>query len=60
MERFVAILIEHFGGAFPVWLAPIQARLIPVADRHVPYLREVAAKLLEAGLRATWTTAKSA
>jgi threonyl-tRNA synthetase len=52
MERFVAILIEHFGGAFPVWLAPIQARLIPVADRHVPYLREVAAKLLEAGLRA--------
>ncbi|MCS6870124.1 MAG: threonine--tRNA ligase [Anaerolineae bacterium] len=52
MERFVAILIEHFGGAFPVWLAPIQARLIPVADRHVPYLREVAAKLIEAGLRA--------
>jgi threonyl-tRNA synthetase len=52
MERFVAILIEHFGGAFPVWLAPIQARLIPVADRHVPYLRDVAAKLLEAGLRA--------
>ncbi|PJF30794.1 MAG: threonine--tRNA ligase [Candidatus Thermofonsia Clade 1 bacterium] len=52
LERFVAILIEHFGGAFPVWLAPIQARLIPVADRHVPYLREVAAKLLEAGLRA--------
>jgi threonyl-tRNA synthetase len=52
MERFVAILIEHFGGAFPVWLAPIQARLIPVADRHVPYLRQVAAKLTEAGLRA--------
>ncbi|MBO9308190.1 MAG: threonine--tRNA ligase [Chloroflexi bacterium] len=52
MERFVAILIEHFGGAFPVWLAPIQARLIPVADRHVPYLRDVAAKLLEADLRA--------
>jgi len=52
MERFVAILIEHFGGAFPVWLSPIQARLIPVADRHVPYLRDVAAKLLEAGLRA--------
>jgi threonyl-tRNA synthetase len=52
MERFVAILIEHFGGAFPVWLAPVQARLIPVADRHVPYLRDVAAKLQEAGLRA--------
>jgi threonyl-tRNA synthetase len=52
MERFVAILIEHFGGAFPVWLAPVQVRLIPVADRHVPYLREVAAKLAEVGLRA--------
>ncbi|MFQ3536904.1 MAG: threonine--tRNA ligase [Aggregatilineales bacterium] len=52
LERFVAILIEHFGGAFPVWLAPIQVRLIPVADRHVPYLRQVAAKLIEAGLRA--------
>lgn len=52
MERFIAILIEHFAGAFPVWLSPVQARLIPVADRHVPYLREVAAKLIEADIRA--------
>jgi threonyl-tRNA synthetase len=51
MERFVAILIEHFAGAFPVWLAPEQVRLIPVADRHVEYLQGVAARLIEAGLR---------
>lgn len=52
MERFVGILIEHFAGAFPPWLAPVQAHLIPVADRHIGYLREVRAKLLAAGLRA--------
>src|SRR5260221_9018671 len=51
MERFVGILIEHFGGAFPAWLAPVQAMLIPVADRHVEYLRSVAAELRAAGLR---------
>src|SRR5512139_455083 len=52
MERFVAILIEHFAGAFPAWLAPVQARLIPVADRHIDYLRGVCKKLVAAGLRA--------
>jgi threonyl-tRNA synthetase len=51
LERFVAILIEHFGGAFPAWMAPIQARLIPVADRHNEYLHQVAKKLRAAGLR---------
>ena len=51
MERFVGILIEHFAGAFPPWLAPVQAALIPVADRHVDYLRGVAARLVESGLR---------
>ncbi len=50
-ERFLGILIEHFAGAFPVWLAPVQAVLIPITDRHVAYAREVAAKLREAGLR---------
>lgn len=40
-ERFVGFLTEHFAGAFPVWLAPIQARLVPVADRHVEYARKV-------------------
>jgi threonyl-tRNA synthetase len=51
MERFTGILIEHFAGAFPVWLAPVQARLIPVADRHVEYLSKVAKELHAAGLR---------
>jgi threonyl-tRNA synthetase len=45
IERFVGILIEHFAGAFPVWLAPVQAMLIPVADRHIDYCNQVAAKL---------------
>jgi threonyl-tRNA synthetase len=51
MERFFGVLIEHFGGAFPVWLAPVQAALIPIADRHVAYAEDVAARLKEAGLR---------
>ena len=51
VERFVGILIEHFAGAFPAWLAPVQAMLIPVADRHIEYLRSVAAELRAAGLR---------
>lgn len=50
-ERFLAVLIEHFAGAFPVWLAPVQAVLIPIADRHLEYAREVAGRLEEAGLR---------
>ncbi|MFN8514531.1 MAG: threonine--tRNA ligase [Chloroflexia bacterium] len=51
IERIIAFLIEHFAGAFPVWLAPVQATLIPIADRHLPYVQEVAAKLKAAGLR---------
>ena len=51
MERFVGILIEHFNGAFPLWLAPVQAVVIPIADRHVAYGREVVAALRAAGLR---------
>jgi len=50
-ERFLGVIIEHFAGAFPVWLAPTQAVLIPIADRHVPYSCEVAEKLKQAGLR---------
>jgi threonyl-tRNA synthetase len=50
-ERFLGVLIEHFAGAFPVWLAPVQAMLIPIADRHLPYIREVEEKLKRAGLR---------
>ena len=52
-ERFLGVVIEHFGGAFPVWLAPVQAALVPIADRHVPYMNEVAEKLKAAGLRVT-------
>jgi threonyl-tRNA synthetase len=52
IERFFGTLIEHYGGAFPVWLAPVQARLIPIADRHNDYCEGVAAKLRAAGLRA--------
>jgi len=46
------VLIEHYAGAFPVWLAPVQAVVIPVTERHQPYAREVADKLRAIGLRA--------
>jgi threonyl-tRNA synthetase len=51
MERFMAVMIEHYNGAFPAWLAPVQAMLIPIADRHYDYAHRVAAQLTEAGLR---------
>ncbi len=52
LERFLAILIEHFAGTFPAWLAPVQTQIIPVAsDSHGQYAREVAAELNEAGIR---------
>ena len=51
-ERFIALLIEHFAGAFPLWLAPVQAVVIPIADRHAAYAASVKAELAAAGLRA--------
>src|SRR5688572_6508610 len=51
-ERFIGILIEHYAGEFPLWLAPVQALVLPIADRHLDYGREVVAALGEAGLRA--------
>jgi threonyl-tRNA synthetase len=51
MERFLASLIEHYGGAFPVWLAPVQAVVIPVADRHLEYARKLEAELKGEGMR---------
>jgi threonyl-tRNA synthetase len=51
MERFLASLIEHYGGAFPVWLAPVQAMVIPVADRHLDYARKLEAELKSEGVR---------
>ena len=50
-ERFLGILIEHYAGAFPLWLAPIQARCVPIADRHLDWAHEIAADLRAAGLR---------
>lgn len=51
MERFVGILIEHFNGAFPLWLAPVQVMMVPITDRHNEYARQVAQELRAAGLR---------
>ncbi len=51
MERFFGCLIEHYGGAFPVWLAPVQAVVIPISERHLDYAHQVAAKLQADGLR---------
>ena len=51
IERFAAILVEHYAGAFPMWLAPVQVSIIPVADRHEEYARTVEARLGDAGLR---------
>jgi threonyl-tRNA synthetase len=52
LERFIAILIEHYAGAFPLWLAPLQVIVLPIADRHADYAREVEAQLDGVGLRA--------
>jgi threonyl-tRNA synthetase len=52
IERFIAILIEHFAGAFPLWLAPLQVTVLPIADRHVEYARSVESRLKTEGLRA--------
>ncbi len=52
LERFIGVLIEHYGGAFPVWLAPVQAVVIPIADRHVEYADSVRTQLAAAGIRA--------
>jgi threonyl-tRNA synthetase len=50
-ERFIAILIEHYAGAFPLWLAPVQVAILPIADRHLPYAATVRDRLAAAGLR---------
>lgn len=51
IERFFGILLEHYGGAFPVWLAPLQVAVIPIADRHNEYAQQVGAELAEADIR---------
>jgi len=52
LERFIGLLIEHYAGAFPVWLAPVQAAIIPIADRHAEYANTVERRLRDAGIRA--------
>ena len=51
LERFIGVLIEHFAGAFPLWFAPVQAVVIPIADRHIDAARELAGVLGARGLR---------
>ena len=51
IERFIGILIEHYAGKFPLWLAPVQVKILPIADRFVPYAEDVSAKLKTVGLR---------
>ncbi len=51
MERFIAVLIEHYAGAFPLWLAPVQARVVSVSEKAEGYANEVAARLRAEGLR---------
>ena len=51
IERFIGILTEHFAGAFPIWLAPVQVELMPIADRHNEFTSKVAAELKKRGIR---------
>ena len=51
LERFLGVLIEHLSGAFPLWMAPVQAVVVPIADRHIDFCNEVGAKLNAAGIR---------
>ena len=53
IERFFGILVEHYAGAFPFWLAPVQATVLPITDRHIDYARKVTDRLKDAGFRAT-------
>jgi threonyl-tRNA synthetase len=51
MERFIGALIEHYAGAFPFWLAPVQTKVLPIGSRHVEYARNIATQLRKAGFR---------
>jgi threonyl-tRNA synthetase len=57
VERFFAIILEHYAGALPAWLSPVQVTGIPIAERHVPYLEDIAARLSAAGARVEIDTA---
>jgi threonyl-tRNA synthetase len=51
LERFIGVLIEHYGGAFPTWLAPVQAILLTITDKSIPYAEKVFRSLLDKGVR---------
>ncbi|TWH48854.1 threonine--tRNA ligase [Sporomusa sp. KB1] len=51
LERFIGILIEHYAGAFPIWLAPVQVKLLPISERHAEYARELAQSMFDQGIR---------
>ena len=56
IERFIGILIEHFAGAFPTWLAPVQVKVLPISDKYADYAKTVLEELEEAGIRAELDT----
>ena len=56
LERFIGVITEHFAGAFPLWCAPVQAVVIPIADRHIDAAGELAAVLRAAGVRSSRST----
>lgn len=56
IERFIGILIEHFAGAFPTWLSPVQVKVLPISDKHMEYGKRVLDELLSAGIRAELDT----
>jgi threonyl-tRNA synthetase len=51
LERFIGVLVEHYGGAFPTWLAPVQAILLTITDKSIPYAEEVFRSLMDQGVR---------
>ena len=51
LERFIGVLIEHYAGAFPLWLSPVQAVIVPIADRHIEYAEQIQNKLVNQGYR---------
>ena len=56
IERFIGILIEHFAGAFPTWLAPVQVKVLPISDKYAEYAKSVLDTLNQAGIRAELDT----
>src|SRR5699024_5701947 len=52
IERFIVILIEHFAGAFPTWLAPVQVKVLPISDKYMDYAEKVTKELFDVGIRA--------